>query len=200
VDSLYASRILEKARVFQDKALQRVGSPFLYLSDEWYILADRPFPPLEHYGEMHQWEDGIGMVPSFLSQWRSLTWHSEVEGDFSLALITGEAFAPYLSGCISGSPWKNRVNVVAVRNRFWGPNVTVAGLVTGRDVIDALKDVECKEALIPSVMLNEDGRFLDDFTPADVAEASLCRIKVIPPLPLALFEELKLRSALPQTH
>jgi len=66
----------------------------------------------------------------------------------------------------------------------------VAGLLTARDVLDALVKAPGGEVFIPSVMLNEEGRFLDDLTPQDVAHLSGRKVKVVDPHPAALVREL----------
>jgi NifB/MoaA-like Fe-S oxidoreductase len=85
-----------------------------------------------------------------------------------------------------------RIDVVAVPNRLFGEQVTVTGLVTGGDIIAALTDYPLSPVLVvPDVMLKEgEGIFLDDRSPADLADALGCRVIVVSATPAGLYEAL----------
>ena len=182
----YAKDFVRQASFIQKEVHHKLGSPFLFLSDEWYIKAGLPFPPLDHYGDLPQLEDGVGMVPLFLHEWRKLDFSGLQIPNDPFVLVTGEAFAPYLASCIESSPLRGKASVVPIRNRLFGPHVTVAGLLSGRDIIEGLKDAPCGEVIIPSVALNDDGLFLDDLTPQDVAVALHKKVEVVEATPVGL--------------
>ncbi|HDD53278.1 MAG TPA: DUF512 domain-containing protein [Thermosulfidibacter takaii] len=186
----YARAVVDMGHTFRERARALVGDPFLYLADEWYIAADLPLPPLDYYGDLAQLEDGVGMVSLFMEEWRESVYPGVGSCENPTLLVTGEAFAPFLKSCIRSSPWASWVRVLEVKNRFFGSQVTVAGLLTARDVLDALVKAPRGEVFIPSVMLNEEGRFLDDLTPQDVAHLSGRKVKVVDPHPAALVREL----------
>ncbi len=193
----YARDFVRKASSMQKEASRKVGSPFLFLSDEWYIKAGLPFPSLDHYGDFPQWEDGVGMVPFFLHEWEKLDF-SGFQIFTPFIFITGEAFAPYLAACIESSPLKEKSYVVAIKNRLFGDHVTVAGLLSGMDIIEGVKDAPAGEVIIPSVVLNDDGLFLDDLTSKDVAAALHRRVRVIDPTPIGIINLFAAKSVRPR--
>ncbi len=190
MDGGYARAVVEMGRAFREKAVALVGEPFLYLADEWYIAAGLPLPSLDYYRDLAQLEDGVGMVSLFMEEWREQVSSGADEPGAPVLLVTGEAFAPYLETCLRSSPWAPWARVLKVKNRFFGPGVTVAGLLTAKDVLDALEGAPEGEVIIPSVMLNGEERFLDDLTPEEVSRLSGREVKVVAPHPAALMKEL----------
>ncbi len=186
----YASQVVEKGHAFRERARTQVGDPFLYLADEWYLAAGLPLPSVDYYGDFAQLEDGVGMVALFMDEWNQEVPRGDMALVVPLLLVTGEAFAPFLQECLASSPWKEGVRVVPVKNEFFGPHVTVAGLLTARDILRALEGAPPGEVVIPGVMLNEDGRFLDDYTPEDLARLSKRKVRVVDPHPSSLLQEL----------
>src|SRR5579859_1289745 len=153
------------------------GLPFVYLSDEWYYNTQRSFPPARHYGAYAQIENGVGMTRKLLDDWRAAkrALPQVAAPPRRLALVTGTMAVPVierLARDLRAVPGLD-VRVVPVENRFFGPLVTVAGLLCGQDVLDALAK-RCGDftrddlILLPRVMLDNAGaRFLDDVTLAD---------------------------------
>ncbi|MBF6590518.1 MAG: DUF512 domain-containing protein [Ktedonobacterales bacterium] len=152
------------------------GQPFVYLSDEWYYVTERPFPPARHYGAYAQIENGVGMTRQLLDAWRAAkrTLPPALATPRKVAIVTSTMAAPVIERLahdlrrIVGL----EVRVVPVINQFFGPIVTVAGLLSGQDVLDELAR-SCADfgpddlLLLPRVILDNAGtRFLDDVTVA----------------------------------
>jgi putative radical SAM enzyme (TIGR03279 family) len=148
--------------------------PFVYLSDEWYYTTKRPFPPARHYGEYAQIENGVGMTRKLLEDWR-LAKRSLHTGDRPIhspriGVITSVMAKPVMAKMMREAARMTalEVRVVAVENQFFGPLVTVAGLLTAQDTLDAIaarfSDFTSGDLLLlPRVMLDNAGaRFLDD--------------------------------------
>jgi putative radical SAM enzyme (TIGR03279 family) len=147
------------------------GNPFVYLSDEWYYLTEREFPPAEHYGLYAQIENGVGMTRFLIDQWahtkrRLPTKMPEPKrvtiGTSTMAYPVIKRLAADI-GNIEGA----EVQVLPLVNKFFGAEVTVAGLLCGQDVLTALQDNGNLGdlVLLPRVMLDNEGtRFLDDMT------------------------------------
>ena len=155
------------------------GTPFVYLSDEWYYLTHRAFPPARHYGDYAQIENGVGMTRKLLEDWRAARRHlpAVVEPQRRVALVTSTMAAPVIArlardlGRVAGL----EVRVVPVTNAFFGPTTTVAGLLCAQDVLDELARA-CADfgprdrLLLPRVLLDNAGeRFLDDMTVTEFA-------------------------------
>jgi NifB/MoaA-like Fe-S oxidoreductase len=87
-------------------------------------------------------------------------------------VVTGELFGRILVRLLGGLRVPGlRVEVVPVRNEFFGPAITVAGLLTGQDVAQALTGRSLGDVvLVPRVALTEaKGVFLDDVAPTDLS-------------------------------
>jgi putative radical SAM enzyme (TIGR03279 family) len=129
-----------------------------YASDEFYLLAGIEIPDEEYYAGYPQFENGVGMVRSFID---------EYDGRFTdCSVVTGELFAPILRELVGDD-----VDVFAVRNEFYGRSITVAGLLTGADVVMQLRGKVVREPLyLPSEMFNVDGLTLDGMTAREIGE------------------------------
>ncbi|HEU5237432.1 MAG TPA: DUF512 domain-containing protein, partial [Pyrinomonadaceae bacterium] len=140
----------------------QLGTTFAFLGDEIYLKAGRMVPSRKHYGDYPQIEDGIGMVRSFTNQFQSLMRRlarSQASGaGRSGTIMTGELFAPVLEQLIArmNRRFGTRLNVVAVKNEYFGGDVSVAGLLTGGDFVAARDQVLGDFVIIPKVALKSD--------------------------------------------
>lgn len=147
------------------------GYPFVYLSDEWYYLTERNFPPARHYGSYAQIENGVGMTRYLIEQWRASQRRlpRKMPAPRKVTLVTSAMARPVIEGFardLRGIP-NLEVQVLPIVNQFFGPEVTVAGLLCGQDVLKALNEqADLGDlVLLPRVMLDNEGkRFLDDIT------------------------------------
>ncbi|GFO64946.1 DUF512 domain-containing protein [Geomonas paludis] len=173
---------------------ERLGAPFLFLADEFYIKGDVPFPELDNYGDLPQLENGVGMIPLFLSEAEQVLEEAEALKPAKLTVVTGESPYRYLSDFLKQLSGATGVSVqpVAVRNRLFGPTVTVTGLVCGADIVAALQGMELGEVvLVPDVMLKEgEGVFLDDLTLDDVERQLGAEVQVVESTPYGIYDAL----------
>jgi putative radical SAM enzyme (TIGR03279 family) len=172
-----ALRAIEVVTAFQKRFQKKHGDPVVYCSDEMYIKADIPFPHLKDYGSLPQIENGVGMVPLFLSQSRKFRIPRTLSQGEKFLTFTGTSFYPILNKFTDRLAEKEniRIDVIEVANNFFGTTVTVAGLLTGRDVIKTLHDNtdSYKVLLVPDVVLKEDEDiFLDNVSLKDVEDAT----------------------------
>ena len=171
------------------------GNRVFYPADEFYLKAGRPIPEAAFYGEMAQLENGVGLVALLFQEFRdALAACEETPAGTRMTIATGVAAAPLMRMLIdeAGKKWDNlHVDVVAVRNVFFGETITVAGLVTGGDLIRQLKGRAAPVLLIPDAMLRHEGdRFLDDVLPGDVERELGVELRVVPVDGAALLREL----------
>lgn len=191
VTSGYAAEFIttwqERARDIAD----RLGEPFLFLADEFYIKAGLEFPSLESYGDLPQLENGVGMIPLFLVEADEVLAAAEPCPPQTVTVVTGESAHSYLSDFLAALGKITGVTflTVAVQNRLFGENITVAGLVAGRDIQAALAGRERGElVLIPDVMIKEGvGVFLDDLTVAELEETLHVRTVVVESTPSGIY-------------
>ena len=173
-DALASLEIVES---FQKRFKKKHGEAIVYCSDEMYIKAEKTFPLLKEYGGLSQLENGVGMVPLFISQTKKLTIPKVLPRKKNFLTFTGTSFYPYLTKFISRMREDENVNitVIPVENEFFGQSVTVTGLLTGRDIIKALHDsTDAFDVLIvPDVVLKEcDHVFLDNVSLRDIEDAT----------------------------
>src|SRR5579871_922621 len=182
-----AQAIVKQVQGWQKRFEAEMGESFVYLSDEWYFLTSKRFPAARHYGAFEQIENGVGMTRAFLDGWRRQ--RRRLPAAFPqptrLTLITSAMAAPLLYPVASDLSQIPNLEAHAhpVVNQFWGPLVTVAGLLCGQDVLDRLLDLKARDELgdivvLPSVMLDNAGeRFLDDMTLADFKAQAPARVE-----------------------
>ena len=146
------------------------GTRLAYCSDEFYIKADLDIPPEEYYEDYLQIENGVGLWKSLESEFFDALKDSETDGkEKKLSIATGVAAIPLIKSLCDAMMKKHKnikVYVYEIINDFFGYSITVAGLVTGQDLIAQLKGKPLGEKLLlPSVMLrSEQDMFLDDVT------------------------------------
>jgi putative radical SAM enzyme (TIGR03279 family) len=171
-DAADAIKIIES---FQKRFLKKHGNAIVYAADELYLKAERSFPPLKEYGELHQIENGVGMVPLFIHQAKKIKIPGTGQLKKKFLTFTGVSFYPFLKKFLEKLSDKEKILIDAlpVENKFFGSSVTVTGLLSGRDVIKTVLDrIEGHEAvLLPDVVLNDENRFLDDITLNNMEEA-----------------------------
>lgn len=179
-----AQKILEACSLRQKSFIENFDTPFLYLADEFYLLAGSPLPPHHHYGKYEQVENGVGLVRLFLndlSVWKQNA-TPELKGGKNISLVTSEAAAPFLHLFLEELQKITGLtsNLYPLKNHFWGGNVNVAGLLTGSDLIRGLDGKNLGEILfIPAVMLKEESElFLDGYSLAEVSAA--LKVQIIP--------------------
>ena len=180
VDGEYAREFLRTWEPAAKALAKRLGQPFLFLADEFYLKAGLPFPPLRSYGDLPQLENGVGMVPLFLRDATRTLRTARQLGSFRVTVVTGVSAFGFVSDFLRHLGEKSGVDIqpLAVENRLFGESVTVSGLVAGNDIIAALAGVEIGAALLlPDVMLKEgEGLFLDDVSMEELGQRLGCRV------------------------
>jgi len=161
-------RLLERVTGWQTKLRDRLGVAFVYLSDEWYLRLGEDVPPMAHYDGLDLTENGVGLVRHFLDG-EADSLRSLIAGLDRPTAVTGTLFAPVLRTALTGS----EATVVSVVNRLFGESVTVAGLLTGEDVIARLADQDLDGAVVlpPAMFSGPEGQSLDEMWPTDVEQA-----------------------------
>ena len=190
-----AEEIIDLIESYQQKCFEEYGLHFIHASDEWYIIAGREFPQEETYDDYIQLENGVGMMrllrtefTEAMEQLKQSEKYAELKELLhrTITVATGRLAAPLLTelaGELMDEFTGLQINVVPIRNDFFGETITVSGLITGQDLIKQLKEkkesgMELGDVMIPSNMLRTGELvFLDDVTTAE-AEAAL-DVKII---------------------
>ena len=171
-----AKQVVEITERWGDKLAENNESRIVYASDEFYLLAGLPIPEPEFYGDFDQLDNGVGLLALLQQEFRSAMMQAgEFNEEKHLTIATGELAYPmmqqFAAEIMERFPTV-KIGVEKIVNDFFGHTVTVAGLVTGQDLIAQLKGKELgSELLIPSTMLrHEQDRFLDDVTREQVEQ------------------------------
>ena len=182
VDSARAGQVIRWSEKKGSGFLSRLDSWFIYLSDEFYLLAGHEIPGEERYEDFAQIENGVGLVRDFIDGFRNE--RKDYPANVSpvkVAVVTGFLMAPVLKreilpvfAAIVGMG----MEIIPVSNRFFGGGVTVSGLLTGQDIAFELgnRRETWDVVLIPPNCLNHDGLFLDNWSVEDLRKQIDVRI------------------------
>ena len=188
-----AKKVIDQIEAWQKKIYPEYGIHFIHASDEWYILAGRPFPEEDRYDGYLQLENGVGMMRLLFEESReALEAQKKMEcGSVEnsdenrvISIATGRLAAPFLrqiTAMISEKFPNVSVKVHEIKNRFFGERITVAGLITGQDLIEQLKGQNLgSELLLPCNMLRSGEEvFLDDITVTELEKALQIKVRIV---------------------
>ncbi len=191
-----AAAVCDTVKEWQDTFLTAIGRRMVFAADEYYLMAERPFPLKSTYEGFPQHENGLGMARAFEAAFggdehaalgvrpgffaavdgapasgyrapRAGIGVGDPDRGAPIAILTGEYGARVLAPLVGSLP-RDDIRLVPVVNHFFGGNIGVSGLLTGTDLVDVLAgQPEGHRYLLPDSCLSE-GRFLDDLTIADL--------------------------------
>ena len=184
-----AIKVLEVIHKWQKKAYEEYELHFIHASDEWYLLAGQELPGEDNYDGYLQLENGVGMLRLFENEFAEAleevkTSRDKLKQEEEISIITGRLSYP----CIQDAA--NRlmkeveglqIHVHAIRNDFFGENITVSGLLTGTDIMAQGKELPLgKRMLLPENVLRSGERvFLDDYTVEDLEKTLQVSVDIV---------------------
>lgn len=170
---------------WQNRFYEKHGIHFIHASDEFYLLAERPMPEAERYDGYIQLENGVGMIRLMTDEVNeALSGRSDDGTVEELSIATGFLAYPsikeYREKIRAVFPGRT-LHIHPIRNDFFGERITVAGLVTGRDLLRQLKGKKLgQRLLLPTAMFrNGEEVFLDDVTREEVQNALQVRVDIV---------------------
>ncbi len=180
-----AREVLAIIHKWQDICFEKWGRHFVQAGDEWYLLAEMDLPVEERYDGFIQLENGVGMIRLLLNEFREAL--AEEQGDDkkrSMTIATGKLAGPFLQELSQEFMEKftnTEIQVVPIRNDFFGERITVSGLLTGQDLEKQLKEIDLKgRLLLPSNVLRMGEQvFLDDMTLEELAASLQVKIDIV---------------------
>ena len=172
----HAAETIEQVTRFGDRCVAEVGERIFFCSDEMYLHAGLELPPDAFYEDHTQLENGVGMLRLMETEFRSALKLSDAPDGRPFSIATGTAAAPFFRGLLqlARERWPQLDGrVYAIENDFFGHSITVAGLVTGGDLIRQLRGKELGERLFISqnMLRRQELDFLDDVKLEEAAEA-----------------------------
>lgn len=178
-----AINVIEEVSSLQKKFKRIIGSSFVFLSDEFYILANKPVPGYKHYENFLQIENGVGLLALFEKQFNDnlILLKSKNFKKNKYIVLTGTSAYKFMNSLTHKlKKYEINIEVQKIQNNFFGHNITVSGLIVGRDIIEQMKGKINDEILIiPDVMLRKNSDvFLDDLTVKDVEKHLKAKVLV----------------------
>ncbi len=180
-----ACQVLACIRRWQQKLYEEYGTHFVHAGDEWYILAGEPVPGEDTYDGYLQLENGVGMVRLLEEEVaEALAVHPGDDRCREKTIATGMLAAPYLRRHADQIRQKYpgvNIKVLPVRNDFFGERITVAGLITGGDLICQLRGKALGDQLLLTENMLRSGEpvFLDDVTVKEVENALQIKVSIV---------------------
>ena len=159
-----AAALIDQVTPWQRQCREETGKTFIYLGDEFYLLAGRDVPAAEWYDGFPQLENGIGLTRSFLGEWQAtLPSLSSYQAASPAVIPVGESAFTVLQPLLDAlnKQFNTAHSFVPVPNQFFGGKVNVTGLLTASDILSTCKE-SGKRLILPAVVLNNDKLFLDD--------------------------------------
>jgi len=183
-DQLSAEKTIQIIEEFGDRFTSEFGERVCYAADEFYLLAQRPIPSAEFYGDFDQLENGVGLMANLKQEFEAaLSDFKMPKKERNVTIITGSSAYQFMDSLLDELRIKcNNLTckVIPIVNEFFGDTINVTGLITGADIIKQLcgRDLG-DELIVPSVMLRREGDiFLDDVSLEDLSKALNIKIVV----------------------
>ncbi len=203
-DDMYAARsVIELVRPYQDRAFERFGRHTFQMSDEFYLDAKLDPPEADFYDGYPQYYDGIGMIRSYMDDTARILKEeherlNRIAGELKrqelqLLVISGAAARDVVAGFVSAEPLTGEV--LAIKNRYFGGNVDVTGLICAGDLLEQTpQDLTNVMLFIPSIMFNADSMTLDEYHREQIIDELVSRgaqVHTVSTMPQDLLESLE---------
>lgn len=167
-----ASETIDLVNKLQEKYLKELGTRFIFLSDEFYMIANRQLLDYDEYEGFIQFENGVGMISKLereIKDYLATNPKNSMDVKKKVSIATGHSaynFICDMANCMMEKYPELDIKVHKIINNFFGDTITVSGLITATDIIDQLKNEDLGQTLyIPRSMLKADEEiFLDNIT------------------------------------
>ncbi len=173
--------VIEQVEGWQKKFKAERGYNLIYLGDEFYLNAELPFPDYSEYDGFPQIENGVGLGASLLYEFEdALKSSKKRHPKHRKTIVTGYCAYPLLKNIVQKLDG-DMLTVVPIKNEFFGTDITVAGLLTGKDIISQLKGKDLGDSIVlsSSMLRHDEDVLLDNTTLADIERELDTKIKVI---------------------
>lgn len=181
-----AREVIAVIQKWQKICMERFGMHFVHAGDEWYLLAGMKVPEEETYDGYLQLENGVGMMRLLENEFTDALQKAAPDAVRSrrITAATGMLAAPLIKAL--GERLREKfpqvsIEVIPIRNDFFGEQITVSGLLTGQDLIRQLKGRDLGEKLLLPCNLLRSGEevFLDDVTLTELKNALQVPVDIV---------------------
>lgn len=162
-------KMIDYTNEYRQRLLMELRSTFIYLADEFFIKAGITFPTADYYEDFYQIENGVGefreLIDNFEAYYKEIP--DKLNKPVQISWITGTLAADNLNKFVISklNNIKNlNIEIIPIINKFYGESITVAGLLTGQDIYEQLKDRKLGDIIfLPPRILNVEGLLLDNW-------------------------------------
>lgn len=178
-----AFNVIKTINEYGEKSLSERGYRFVYPADEFFIKAELPIPSSGYYDDFPQIENGVGMLASFRDEFdikKFKKTHKNIKKISKKTVVTSYAAYDTLKELVDkfNNEFNAEIKIFRIKNNFFGEKITVAGLLTGTDIISQMKGKTTGTLLIPRSIFRAEGDItLDDMTLADMQKELQCEIE-----------------------
>ena len=183
-----AIEVLNVIHKWQEKAFAEYELHFIHASDEWYLLADMELPKEESYDGYLQLENGVGMLRLFMDEFedglQQLMEDKKIIQNEEISIVTGRLSYPCMKAAAKRLEEMTEgltIHVHAIRNDFFGENITVSGLLTGTDIMAQGKELPLGERMLlpENVLRSGEQVLLDDYTVQDLEKTLQVPVNIV---------------------
>ncbi|MBM7614566.1 putative radical SAM enzyme (TIGR03279 family) [Alkaliphilus hydrothermalis] len=182
-----ANETIQQIEKWQQYFKPKIHRNFVYASDEFYITAQKEFPDYEEYDGFPQLENGVGMMVDFAESFHGAVadLSDDLKIDQTVTVVTSTLAEDYMNELGKALMEKVeglKVNVICVKNDFFGGHVSVSGLLTGGDILKSIqgKDLGVKIIVGENMLKSGEPVFLDDVTIDELQEKTGVPVKISP--------------------
>jgi len=185
-DAITASDLIAQVEKWQKYCRIKHDTAFIFAADELYLMAKLPLPDFEEYEDFPQLENGVGLLSKLINEFEEEINDINFERSHCglISIVTGMSAYPVIRSLAERITDRFGVKIIVfpVKNHYFGELVTVAGLITGQDIISGLRGRELgSKLLIPASMLRAEGDlFLDDLRLEDIEKALSLPVVPVP--------------------
>lgn len=173
LDAGEAETAILQTEAIRRRALANRGHSWCYAADELFLIAGRVVPGGEYYDDWPLLENGVGALRSLLDAFEAGKGRlSPIDGVERVRIVTGTSMGPFFERMSTAIATRTgcAVDVLVVENRYFGPSVTIAGLLSGADILRAASGCTRGDlVLLPGEALNDGGLFIDGVPLSEVA-------------------------------
>lgn len=179
-----AENVIDIIDKYAEISLKEKGYRFVYPADEFFITAERGIPDSDYYDDFPQIENGVGMLASFKSEFdiKRLKDEYDITDVSEKTVVTSYAAYDTIKSLVDefNDEFNANIEVIKIKNEFFGEKITVAGLICGKDIIKQLKGKNIKKLLLPRSILRAEGDVtLDDMTVKDIESELKCKAETV---------------------
>lgn len=184
-DKESSREVIAQVSEFQKYFYEKYGIRYVYLSDEFYVMAEEKFPNYEEYDEFIQLENGVGMIIHHYEEFKTrLNEIKTLDKKRHVSTASGKSayqYIKHISNMITEKFPDIQIDVHEIKNNYFGETITVTGLITATDMLEQLKNKDLGQTLyiVENMLKSDEDIFLDSITLEEFEKKLGKKVKVM---------------------